>query len=325
MPSYHIAVLEREVCSALLPPAEQSRSVGEPVRILDVTCGGGGHSSALARTLKPDLLVALDRDTRALEETRQRLELDSSETQQSLILIHGEFAEIEQHAGHLGPFAAILADFGVSSYQLDTDDRGFSFRRDAPLDMRMDRSRGPTCAQWLAEAEELDIARVLREFGEERDAKRIARAIHTQKPTRTLELAQIVSDAMSARQRRELGLRIHPATKTFQALRMAVNDELGQIERFLACAPNLLAPGGRLACITFHSLEDRRTKRHFANLSRPKAPPAHLPIASADLPRPGFRIPDEYRRGRTASPEELQANPRSRSARLRVLERSRPS
>ena len=208
--------------------------------------------------------------------------------------------------------------------QLDQAQRGFSFRGDGPLDMRMDPTQGRTAAELLAEIDEASLTRILREYGEEPEARRIAAAVVAARPTTTGALAEVVSAAVSGRQRRKLGTRIHPATRTFQALRIEVNDELRQLDRFLEDAPSLLVVGGRLAVITFHSLEDRRVKRRFRALGQPAAPPAHVPLRADELPAPRFVVPRAFSGGVTAGPEEIESNPRARSARLRVLERCAP-
>jgi len=220
--------------------------------------------------------------------------------------------------------AAILADLGASSLQFDIAARGFSFRGDGPLDMRMDPTHGETAAQLLATIAVPALARLLRDHGDEPDAERIADAIVTARPTSTTRLADVVTQAMSARERRKLGRRIHPATRTFQALRIAVNDELGQLDRLLADAPDLLGVGGRLALISFHSLEDRRIKRRMRQLSSAPAMPARVPLRAEELPRPKFTVPRGYAHGICPTAAETTTNPRSRSARLRVIERSCP-
>ena len=186
--------------------------------------------------------------------------------------------------------------------------------------MRMDRSRGPSAADLLATIDERELSRILRSYGEEPDAPRIARAVIAARPTTTSALANVVSEAMSARQRRRLGARIHPATRTFQALRIHVNGELQELEQLLADAPARLTPGGRLAVISFHSLEDRVVKQRFAKLSSPPPLPRGLPIPESERGRADYSIP-LGRRGQTPGEAELSANPRSRSSRLRVLER----
>lgn len=313
---YHQPVLAREVLAALAPALAAGIGAGT---VVDATLGGGGHSAAILQELRPTRLLGFDRDPDAIAEAGGRLAGDAR-----FRAIHAPFSELAPTLDALGvgPVAAILADLGVSSHQLDTRARGFSFQGDAPLDMRMDPTRGPTAADLLATIGEGELAAVLRDLGEEPDAGRIARAIVQVRPRTTALLAEVVTNAMSAPQRRNLGKRIHPATRTFQALRIHVNQELDELDRFLADAPERLAIGGRLAIITFHSLEDRAVKRRFAALARADAPPPGVPILAADLPRPRFRVPEGYRQGLTPQGAELEANPRSRSSRLRVLERA---
>ncbi|HEY8375293.1 MAG TPA: 16S rRNA (cytosine(1402)-N(4))-methyltransferase RsmH [Nannocystis sp.] len=319
---FHTPVLVREVCEALAP----ALAVAAAPVLVDATCGGGGHTLAIVRAYEashpqgPRLrAIALDRDREALEAARARLPPEVE-------LVHADFARLPAvlDAAGVPAATAILADLGVSSHQLDTGERGFSFQADAPLDMRMDRESGAPAAEVLAGMSAPELARVLREFGEEPDAERIAAAIVAARPKTTGQLAAVVAAAMSARQRRQLGLRIHPATRTFQALRILVNDELGQLGALLQAAPERLQVGGRLAVITFHSLEDRATKRRFAELARAESLPPGLPVAARDLPRPRFAIPPGYRQGVTPTAAEIEANPRSRSSRLRVLERALP-
>ena len=225
---------------------------------------------------------------------------------------------------HVPAATAILADLGVSSHQLDTGARGFSFQADAPLDMRMDPTRGVPLSAALADLDLATLTKILRELGEEPDAARIARGILAAKPQTTRALADVVRASMSAPRLRQLGLRINPATRTFQALRIYLNHELDELDQLLRDAPERLAVGGRLGIITFHSLEDRRVKQAFARLSRAASPPHGVPILAADLPRARFAIPDDFRHGVTPDEAELAANPRSRSSRLRVLERVLP-
>lgn len=313
---YHQPVLVAEVLAALAPPLAAGIGSGT---VVDATLGGAGHSAAIRADLRPSRLLGLDRDPDAIAEAGRRLGHDAR-----FRAVHAPFSELAATLDALavGPVAAVLADLGVSSHQLDTHARGFSFQGDAPLDMRMDPTRGPTAADLLATIGEGELAAILRDLGEEPDAGRIARAIVQVRPRTTALLAEVVTNAMSAPQRRNLGKRIHPATRTFQALRIHVNRELDELDRFLADAPERLAIGGRLAIITFHSLEDRAVKRRFAALARAPEPPPGVPILAADLPRPRFRIPEGYRQGLTPTDAELEANPRSRSSRLRVLERA---
>jgi len=314
---YHQPVLVEEVCAALAPPL--AAGVGDRL-LVDLTLGGGGHSDHLLERLAPARLIGLDRDPDAIAAASDRLGRHGARFH----AVHAPFAELCGVLDQLGvtQVAGLLADLGVSSHQLDTAARGFSFQADAPLDMRMDPTRGLSAAELLGTLDHSQLAKILRELGEEPDASRIARAILHGRPQTTLELVEIVTQAMSAPQRRLIGKRINPATRTFQALRIYVNGELDQLDRLLHDAPERLALGGRLAIITFHSLEDRAVKRRFAELSRAPAPPPGVPIPAALLPRARFCVPDGYRHGLTPSEAEQTQNPRSRSSRLRVLERA---
>ncbi|MBL4688194.1 MAG: 16S rRNA (cytosine(1402)-N(4))-methyltransferase RsmH [Nannocystaceae bacterium] len=317
-PDAHVSVLAAEVVQALAPPlAATSDSI-----LVDATTGLGGHTLRLLEAATPGLTVLLDRDTDALALAKERL----NSAPCPLHFVHAPFSAIasELAAVDIETVTAIVADLGVSSIQLDRVERGFSFRGDAALDMRMDPSRGETAADVLADIQVPELTSILAKYGNEPDARRIAGAIVKMRPTTTAALADIVTNAMTGRQRRKLGLRIHPATRTFQALRIHVNDELGELQRLLADAPSLLAVGGRLGIITFHSLEDRRVKHRFRELSAPPQLPPHLPILESERPRPKFSLPSEFARGVTPSTAELDANPRSRSARLRVLQRDLP-
>jgi 16S rRNA (cytosine1402-N4)-methyltransferase len=264
-------------------------------------------------------LLAIDRDADAIAA------VDSSMNDNNRFeIVKGEIADIREIAASrrlLGKVDGILFDLGVSSPQLDDACRGFSFRSDGPLDMRMDPDSGTAASEWLAQVKERDLKRVLAEFGEERFAGRIARAIveaRARAPlTRTSQLAQIVVDAVPKISRRRGEQRRHPATKTFQAIRIQVNDELGQLERALAATAELLARGGRLCVITFHSLEDRMVKRFMRNSAREPEAWRGLP-SIPEAARPPFRI---IGKAVTATAAEIDANPRSRSARLRTAER----
>jgi len=213
----------------------------------------------------------------------------------------------------IGNVQGVMMDLGVSSPQLDDPSRGFSFRFDGPLDMRMDTTRGPTAAQWLDSAAEADIVRALREYGEERHARRIAAAIVAARPLTTTR--QLVDVVRTAQPRGTPGK--HEATRTFQAVRMAVNEELPEIEAGLTLAFARLGPGGRLAVISFHSLEDRLVKRFFRARCTPPAMPRRLPVRGVDASPEARLVTSSV----TASDAETRRNPRARSARLRVLER----
>ncbi|TPV96640.1 MAG: 16S rRNA (cytosine(1402)-N(4))-methyltransferase RsmH [Myxococcales bacterium FL481] len=323
--NFHTSVLADEVCEALVPALSPS-SEGT---LVDATCGGGGHIAALAQAgacLRE--VLAFDRDADALAHAAKRL----GDLNCPLRMFHAPFSTLASRLDELvvggererSEVSAIIADLGVSSHQLDEMPRGFSFRGDAPLDMRMDPSRGAPLSERLAELDVKALAGVLRRYGEEPDASRIAAAIVQAGPRRTAELAAVVEAAMSAPQRRRLGRRIHPATRTFQALRIWLNDELGELERLLDSAPDLLVVGGRLGVITFHSLEDRCVKHRFRALTRRPEAALRMPVPEAELMPLRFAIPKGWANGRVATPAETAANPRARSARLRVLERRAP-
>ncbi|MDQ2857500.1 MAG: 16S rRNA (cytosine(1402)-N(4))-methyltransferase RsmH [Candidatus Eremiobacteraeota bacterium] len=261
---------------------------------LDATFGAGGHTRAIVAV--GGRVVAFDRDGDAA------LEPDLAERVQ---LVHGNFADLSSALDELGIGAldGALFDVGVSSMQLDVAERGFSFANDGPLDMRMNRADGPTAYDLLAGSSETELADIFFRFGEERAARRIARAVVAARsagrlPQRTGELARLVAGVVHVRGKRE---RLHPATRTFQALRIAVNDELGSLERGLDGAIGRVVPGGRIAVITFHSLEDRIVKIRFRDDDRVR-PLTKKPLLPGD--------------------EELSHNPRSRSAKLRVAERT---
>jgi len=304
VPARHVPVLCHEVVSALAPAA--------PGLLVDATVGLGGHAAALLEAA-PFTLVGLDRDPRALEHARRRLAPHADRVR----LLERPFAELPAVLAdeRLPAPAAILADLGCSSLQLDTAERGFSFAADGPLDMRMGRA-GRTAAELLAEADEDELMEILRRYGEEPRARAVARAIvaarrHAPLET-TGELSRLVRSVI-----RRTG-RIDPATRTFQALRIAVNDELGQLERFVEPAARALAPGGRLAVISFHSLEDRIVKHTLRRLEGRCVCPPHLPECRC---RPERVVRLLQRGATTPTDREVAANPRARSARLRVAER----
>ncbi|GAB4437936.1 MAG: 16S rRNA (cytosine(1402)-N(4))-methyltransferase RsmH [Chloroflexi bacterium OHK40] len=301
----HTAVLPEAVLAALAP-----RPGG---RYIDGTVGGGGHAAALLAAAQPGgRLLGIDADPAALSAAEARLRAGGLPPM-SYTLHHGRFGDMGAIAGQygFGPVDGILLDLGVSSHQLDTPERGFSFASDGPLDMRLDPTRGPTAADLVNGLEEEALADLIYRYGEERASRRIARLIVAQRArapiTRTTELAAVVARAIG-RGGRE---RIHPATRTFQALRIAVNGELEQLEAALPQAVELLGPGGRLAVISFHSLEDRIVKLYFR---------AESGYGGSANPRPP-RLAIVTKKPIEASPAERQANPRARSARLRVAER----
>jgi len=283
---------------------------------IDCTVGGGGHAAEILRRSAPDgRLIGLDQDDNALRAAGERL----APFGDRVTLVRTNFERIAEVAERLGIDGAdgVLMDIGVSSHQFDEAERGFSYHHDAPLDMRMDRTQPLSARDLVNEWEEAEIARVIREYGEERWASRIAQFIvraRSQRPIETTgELVEIIKAAIPAGARREGG---HPARRTFQALRIAVNDELGALERGLEGALRVLRPGGRLAVITFHSLEDRIVKQTFARWARPCTCPPDIPVCvcgQKPLAEPVNRKPVK------ASAEELKENPRSRSATLRAV------
>lgn len=279
---------------------------------VDCTFGRGGHSRAILRRLgSSGRLLALDKDPAALVSVEAKMLLKEPR----FTLAHGSFAGLAGQVAHramLGKVSGVLMDLGVSSPQLDEAERGFSFLRDGPLDMRMDTSQGPTAAQWLEQIEEDELVRVLKMYGEERFARRIARAIVAARPVETTrQLAALVEKAVPVKEKHK-----HPATRSFQAIRIAVNHELDELEQGLAQAMEVLAPGGRLVVISFHSLEDRIVKHFIRRQERGKPTPSRLPVLTEH--KPMLRAV-----GKAAMPaeEESRANVRARSAVLRVAER----
>lgn len=306
----HQSVLLAEVIAALQP---HSGGV-----YIDGTVGAGGHSAALLAASAPDGQVfGFDRDQSALELARRQL----AQFGQRVHLFHANFdrlAEIAQ-AQSLPKADGILLDLGVSSMQFDQPERGFSFQAEGPLDMRMDASAGPTAADLVNNLPEEELANLIYQYGEERHSRRIARAIVKARPIRsTAELAQIVLRASGAS--RSERTKIHPATRTFQALRIAVNDELGALERTLPQALEWLKPGGRLAVISFHSLEDRIVKNCFKQESQDCICPPEQPVCTC---RHKATVDIITKKPVTASMAEIDANPRARSAKLRVVELKR--
>jgi len=283
---------------------------------VDGTFGRGGHSRGILRQLGENgRLIAIDRDPQAAAAVAEDLAEDPR-----FELIRGDFAQLETlivARNLVGQVDGLLLDLGVSSPQLDEADRGFSFLRDGPLDMRMDPDAGVPASAWLAAVDEQELKLVLKKFGEEKYAHRIARAIVAARDdapiSRTAQLARIVEEARPAR-----GEKIHPATRTFQAIRIAINDELGQLEAVLRQAVNVLKRGGRLCVISFHSLEDRIVKRFMRDASREPEQYRGMPNVPAEH-RPKLMI---IGKAIAATPAEIAANPRARSARLRIAERS---
>ena len=287
----HQPVLIREVLEYLDPKTGQS--------YLDLTAGYGGHAAAiLSATNAPKAAVLVDRDDNAISTLRQKFE------QSGALIIHSEFlSALERLAGESRRFDMILADLGVSSPHLEDSGRGFSFNAPGPLDMRMDRRQAMDAGQIVNSHSEAELADIIRRYGEEPKAAAIARAIVRARPVAdTGQLATIIAQAAGFRARRG---KIHPATRTFQAIRIAVNDELGQLERSLPLMLDRLSVGGRLAIISFHSLEDRLVKRFLAEYSG-NTYDARLKLLT--------------KRPITASHDEIVSNPRARSAKLRAAQ-----
>jgi 16S rRNA (cytosine1402-N4)-methyltransferase len=311
----HIPVLLQESIEALVAPTLSPNSV-----FIDGTFGRGGHSRALLSKLPADArLIAFDRDPAAIEAAK---EISDARFE----IIHAPFSTVGDELAARGVSAihGALFDLGVSSPQLDEAERGFSFMRAGPLDMRMDTTRGETASQWLARVDETTLTEAIKNYGEDRFARAIARAIvaarsawpHNEIST-TAELAEIVSQAVRTRERGQ-----HPATRTFQAIRIALNRELDEITVMLKATSALLTPRGRLAVISFHSLEDRIVKQFFQRATNPEGA---MDIALKKLPIPAAQLPEakfaHVGKSIVAGDAELKLNPRARSARLRVLEK----
>jgi len=305
-PLQHTPVLLDEALAAL--------SVRPDGTYVDCTFGRGGHSQALLERLGPEgRLIALDRDLAAVAAGKDIID-------ERFAIVHASFADLRAvlAAIGIGEVEGVLLDLGMSSAQIEDPERGFSFRRAGPLDMRMDSSKGETAAEWLANASEREIAEVIRRYGEERFAKSVAAAIvaaRTREPiASTQQLAAIVAAAVRTREAGQ-----DPATRTFQALRIHVNQELAQLSLVLPQAVEVLRSRGRLAVISFHSLEDRIVKQFMRDESQRDRMPLGLPIRQRDLPQARLRLV-----GKPVRPtlQEVEANPRARSAVLRVAERT---
>ncbi|MCL6413213.1 16S rRNA (cytosine(1402)-N(4))-methyltransferase RsmH [Pantoea agglomerans] len=303
--------------TVLLDEAVNGLNIREDGIYIDGTFGRGGHSRLILSQLgEKGMLIAIDRDPQAIAAAAEI-------TDPRFSIIHGPFSALAEYVSErdlVGKIDGILLDLGVSSPQLDDAERGFSFMRDGPLDMRMDPSRGHSAAEWLLHAEEADIAFVLKTYGEERFAKRIARAIvernREQPMTRTRELAEVISIAMPVKDKFK-----HPATRSFQAIRIWINSELEEIDIALKGAVEVLAPQGRLSVISFHSLEDRLVKRFMRDQSRgPQVPPG-IPMTEHQLRALGGR---ELKLLGKMSPgdAEVSENPRARSSVLRIAEKT---
>ena len=306
----------RSHVTVLLEQAVDGLNVRAEGIYVDCTFGRGGHSRLILERLgESGRLIALDRDPAAVRAAAMIGD-------RRFTIIHGAFGRLRELAAAAGVAAAdgIILDLGVSSPQLDDVERGFSFRLDAPLDMRMDTSRGITAGQWLAHAEESEIREVIKEYGEERFAKQIAAEIvaaRARGPVETTrQLAALVAKAVPTREPRQ-----DPATRTFQAIRIHINQELEELSLVLPQCVELLAPAGRLVVISFHSLEDRIAKRFMRDNARPEQLPARLPVRARDMAPPRLRL---VGRARRPDASEIAANPRARSAVMRIAERAAP-
>ncbi len=302
--------------TVLLQEAVDALAIRPEGIYVDATFGRGGHSRAILERLGTQgRLIALDRDLTAVAASQALMAEDSR-----FSLRHARFGEMSQVLDELqvGQVDGVLLDIGVSSPQLDEAARGFSFRFDAPLDMRMDTSRGQTAADWLDQASQQEIERVIKNYGEERFAHAIAKAVVATRAecriTTTGQFAALVEKAVRTREPGQ-----HPATRSFQALRIHINQELEELSLALPQAATRLKPGGRLVVISFHSLEDRIVKHFMRDESQPPRLPSRLPIRAAELPQPRLRLT-----GKPVFPgnEEVTANPRARSAVMRVAEKA---
>ncbi|NLY26399.1 MAG: 16S rRNA (cytosine(1402)-N(4))-methyltransferase RsmH [Alcaligenaceae bacterium] len=320
----HRSVLLEPTVQALVDPGFGKRSAASVAPLfkgsadgvfVDGTFGRGGHSRLLLSRLGPQArLLVFDKDPQAIREA-----MALQQTDPRVSVIHDGFASLQEHLQALGiqQVNGIMFDLGVSSPQIDDAGRGFSFMRDGPLDMRMDTTRGLTAEQWLAQAGLDELKEVIANYGEERFAFQIAKAIVARRESRplrtTLELAELVASVVRTREKGQ-----HPATRTFQAIRIHINQELEELAHALSAVLKVLAPGGRVAVISFHSLEDRMVKQCIAAAARPAAALARLPIPEKDMPQPVL-----WSLGRVLpSAHEAAENPRARSAVLRVAERT---
>ncbi|QFU20723.1 16S rRNA (cytosine(1402)-N(4))-methyltransferase RsmH [Shewanella eurypsychrophilus] len=304
----HLSVLLRETVAGL--------NIKEDGIYIDGTFGRGGHSREVLKHLgESGRLIAIDRDPQAIIAAEQFAE------DPRFSIVHGGFGQLATYVEELGlkgKIDGVLLDFGVSSPQLDDAERGFSFLRDGPLDMRMDNSQGQTAAEWIARAEIEDMAWVFKTYGEEKNSRHIARCIAADREKtpflRTKELADLIARISKSKERKK-----HPATRVFQAIRIYINSELEQIDQALEGALKVLAPQGRLSVISFHSLEDRMVKRFIRRHSQGASVPHGLPITEAELNK--SRLLKGIGKATKPSDEEVERNTRARSSVLRVGER----
>src|SRR5690242_9155156 len=309
----HVPVLLDRVVALVAPALAEPGSV-----LVDATLGLGGHSEAVLTRCPQARVVGIDRDVHALELARKRLEPFA----ERITLVHAVYDEIpEVLAGHgIGPVQGILFDLGVSSMQLDVRERGFAYAEDAPLDMRMNDTAGMTAAEVLNTYTAEDLARVLRTYGEEKFARQIARAVVREREAEpfssSARLVELLYDVIPAPARRTGG---HPAKRTFQALRIEVNDELGVLRRAIPAALDSIDVGGRVVVMSYHSLEDRMVKQAFVDRTRSKAP-VDLPVVPEEH-QPELRL--ITRGSEKATAAEIAENPRAASVRLRAVERTR--
>jgi 16S rRNA (cytosine1402-N4)-methyltransferase len=310
MTQQHAPVLHDEAIAAL--------EIKPDGRYVDGTYGRGGHArSILAGLGEQGRLIVMDRDPEAIADAHRTFDADNRVT-----IIHDDYANLQTRMAELElleQIDGILLDLGVSSPQLDDASRGFSFQQNGPLDMRMNPAQGESAADWLAQADEAEIARVLWQYGEERQSRRIAKKIVEVRQSRAIDdtasLAGLISEVLARPKNHR-----HPATRSFQAIRIHINQELGQIERLLETVFDILKIGGRLLVISFHSLEDRLVKRFFKKLSTRQKIPRGLPLRDSEI-ESGIRLKVTLKAIK-AGAGELALNPRSRSAVLRVAERA---
>ena len=306
MDTEHVPVLLEAVIEAL--------AIKPSAYYIDATFGRGGHSALILERLNQDgRLLVIDKDPDAIAAAKAL-------NDPRVIIEHGSFADLNEYVARLnwnGKVAGILMDLGVSSPQLDTAERGFSFRLDGPLDMRMNPQAGISAKDWLATVETNDLADVIWRLGEERHARRIARAIVSEREKNPIETTTQLANIVARVVRPKPNQRIHVATKTFQAIRIFINDELTDLEKALTHAMNVLAPQGRLVVMSFHSLEDRIVKHFMVDQSRGEQMPINLPIKNVDI-KCSIKL---IKLNLKATEDEIDENPRARSVRLRVAEK----